>query len=84
VTLSVPIELPGRSVAPFDTNPPMLPVPPIDARLSAVTVPPRLPFTTSFVPNTEVAPVKPLLFPVSVSERPPRTCKAPCPDMLPA
>ena len=54
---SVPIELPGASMAPLETRPPIVPLPPSVLLLSSVTVLARLPFTTRPLPVTVVAPV---------------------------
>ena len=57
VMFSVPIELPGASVPPLDTRPPIVPLPPIMLPLFSVTVLASEPFTTSALALTVVAPL---------------------------
>ena len=60
-----PIELPGVIMAPLETRPPIVPLPPIVLALSKVTVLPSEPFTTILLPVTVVGPLR-LLVPVKV------------------
>ena len=57
VMFSVPIELPGAIMAPLETRPPIVPLPPIALLASRVTVLASEPFTTRPLPVTVVGPV---------------------------